>query len=107
MTINAHKINVNGSTHIVLKLRVKQVIYESNIQWQHKKAKVARYSARYLKNLRILPENSTEDLRSRSEHCWSYVISAFENTIKNLVVQGRVQLEHSSHIVKVSVKATC
>ena len=24
-----------------------------------------------------------------------------------LVVQGRVQLEHSSHIVKVSVEATC
>ena len=40
------------------------------------------------------------------EHCWSYVVSAFENTTKNLVVQGRVQLEHS-HIVKVGVEATC
>ena len=38
---------------------------------------------------------------------WSYVVSAFENTTKNLVVQGRVQLEHSSHIVKVGVEATC
>ena len=26
---------------------------------------------------------------------------------KNLVVQGRAQLEHSSHIVKVVVEATC
>ena len=30
-----------------------------------------------------------------------------KNTPKNLVVQGRVQLEHSSHIVKVSVKTIC
>ena len=37
----------------------------------------------------------------RREHCWSYVVSAFENTTKNLVDQGRVQLEHSSQIVKV------
>ena len=29
------------------------------------------------------------------------------NTTKYLVVQGRVQLEHSSHIVKVGVEATC
>ena len=28
----------------------------------------------------------------------------YENTPKNLVVQGKVQLEHSSHIVKVGVK---
>ena len=33
--------------------------------------------------------------------------SIFENTPKHLVVQGRMQLEHSSHIIKVSVKATC
>ena len=31
----------------------------------------------------------------------------FENTTKNLMVQGRVQLEHSSHIAKVGVEATC
>ena len=30
-TINTHKINVNGSTHKVLQLRVKQVIYDSSI----------------------------------------------------------------------------
>ena len=35
------------------------------------------------------------------------VVSAFENTTKNLVVQGRVQLEHSLHIVKIGVEATC
>ena len=34
-------------------------------------------------------------------------VSVFENAPKNLVVQGRVQLEHSSHIIKVVAKATC
>ena len=57
--------------------------------------------------LEILLKNSTEGLRSRREHRWSYVLSAFKNTTKNVAVQGRVQLEHSSHIVKVGVKATC
>ena len=57
--------------------------------------------------LKMLPENVAEGLVSRKEHCWSYVVSAFDNTTKNLVVQGRVQLEHSSHIVKVDVEATC
>ena len=59
-----------------------------------------------LKNLHILPENSAEGLTPRRallELC----IMFFENTTKNLVVQGRVQLEHSSHMVKVSVEATC
>ena len=37
----------------------------------------------------------------RGECCQRYIVSVFENTPKNLVVQGRVQLEHSSHIVKV------
>ena len=41
-----------------------------------------------------------------TESSWSYIVSAFENITKNLVVQGRVQLEHGTHIVKVSVKAT-
>ena len=68
--------------------------YSGNI----KKAKAARYSASDLKNLHILPENSAEGLRSRREHCWSYVVSVFENTPKNLVIQGRVLLDHSSHI---------
>ena len=60
-----------------------------------KKAKSARYSAKDLKNLCVLLENLAEGLRSRKEHCWSYAVSAIQNTTKNLVVQGRVQLEHS------------
>ena len=63
-------------------------------------AKVARYSTKDLKNLYILLKNSAEGLGSRREHCWSYIVSAFENRTKNLVVQGRVQLKPSSHIVK-------
>ena len=78
-------------------------IHNDNI----KKAKAARYSIRDLKNLCILLENSAEGLGSRKEDCWSYVAYAFENTTKNVVVEGKVQLEHSSHIVKVGVKATC
>ena len=39
-------------------------------------------------------------------------LSVYENTIKKfpqlyLAVQGRAQLEHSSHIVKVGVETTC
>ena len=60
--------------------------------------KATRYSARDTQ-----PETLAEDLGSRRECCWHYVVSAFENIPKNLVVQGRVQLEHSSHIVKVSI----
>ena len=72
-----------------------------------KRPKPLRYSARDLKNLRILLENSAEGLKSRRERCWHYVVSVFENTPKHLVVQGRMQVEHSSHIVKVGVEATC
>ena len=68
---------------------------------------LSEYIARDLKNLCILPENLAEALGSRKEHCWGYVVSAFENRTKNLVLQGRVQLEPSSHIVKVGVEATC
>ena len=77
--------------------------YNDNIKWP----KPLRYSARDLKNLCILLENSAEGLGSRREGCWRYVVSVFENTPKHLVVHGRIQLEHSSHIIKVSVKATC
>ena len=42
---------------------------------------------------------------SRREHCGSYIVSVFENIPKNLLVQGRVQLEHISHI-KIGVEAT-
>ena len=66
-----------------------------------------RYLARDLKNLCILPENSAEGLGYRRERCWRYVVSVFKNTPKNLVVQGRVRLEHSSHIIKVGVEAIC
>ena len=68
-------------------LRVKHVIYESNILRQHKKAKATRYSARNLKNLCISTENLAEGLRSTRERCWSYVVSVFKNTTKNLVAQ--------------------
>ena len=65
--------------------------------------KATRHSAGDLKNVSILPKTLAEDLGSRRECCWYYVVSSFENIPKNLVVQGRVQLEHSSHMVKVSI----
>ena len=49
----------------MLMLRVKQVTYEKKVYRQDKKAKAKRKSARDLKNLCILPENSSKDLRSR------------------------------------------
>ena len=51
----------------MLKLRVKQVIYESMVKWQHKNDKAKRKLARNLKNLCILPKNSAKDLGSRRE----------------------------------------
>ena len=76
-------------------------------------------TVRDCKNLCILLENSTEGLGSRRKHCWGY-IPAYENTPKKLLhlppkschnfylmVQGKVQLEHSSHIVKVGAGAAC
>ena len=48
----------------MLMLRVKQVTYEKKI-YRQDKAKSKRKSARDLKNLCILPENSSNDLRSR------------------------------------------
>ena len=63
------------------------------------------HSSRDLKNLHILPENSAEGFMSRREHCGSYIVYVFENIPKNLLVQGRVQLEHISHI-EIGVKAT-
>ena len=65
------------------------------------------HSARDLESLHILLGNSAEHPRSRREHWWSYIVSVFENTPKNWVVQGRAQLEHSSHKIMVGVKATC
>ena len=63
------------------------------------------HSAWDLKNLCILPQNSVEGFMSRREQCGSYIVSVFENIPKYLLVQGRVQLEHISHI-KIGVKAT-
>ena len=68
------------------------------------KAKVEGISARDLKNLHIFLENSAGTFDSRKERCWGYT-SIYENKPKkllllhpksyhNLVVQGRVQLEH-------------
>ena len=80
----------------------------SQTSWQHNKAKAARYSARDLKNLSYLSENAAEGLRSTRQHCCSYIVSVFEITPKNLVIQGRAQLlHHSSHRVKVGVETTC
>ena len=89
---------------------------------QHRKSNAERKSARDLRNLiygiySFTPGNSAEGLGSRRKCCWGY-ISIFENTPKKLphlspksccklVVQGRVQLEHSSHTVKAGVKAIC
>ena len=55
------------------------------------------HSARNLKNLRILPENSAEGFMSRREHCGSYIVSVFENIPKNLLVQGRGAAGAYSH----------
>ena len=57
-------------------------------------------------------ENSPEGIGCWREHCWGYV-SIYENTPEKLPhlppksVQGRAQLEHTNHIVKVGVEATC
>ena len=51
--------------------------------------KLQKNLARDPKNLRILPENSAEDLGSRRKLCCSSVVSVAENTPKNIVVQGR------------------
>ena len=52
------------------------------------KAKAERKSARNLKNLHILLENSAEGLRSRREHCWSYIF-IYENTRKKSLSGSR------------------
>ena len=75
------------------------------------KDQIKKKSARDLKKLRMLSENSAEGLGNRREHCWGYVC-IYENTPEKLpqlylVVQGRALLEHSRHIVKVDVEATC
>ena len=61
-------------TYTVLKLRIKQVKYES-------KKKMA--TARDHKKLSVLPKNSAEGFRSKRDCFWGYV-SAYENTTQNL-----------------------
>ena len=97
----------------MLKLRVKQVTYESIIYTKRPKPKenqlwILGISARKFMHF---AGNSAECVRSRAESCWGYG-SIYKNTPKKLlqlylVVQGSMQMEHSSHIVKVGVKATC
>ena len=79
--------------------------YNDNIK--RPKPLILGISARDLKNLCILQENSEESLGSMRECCWNYIVSVSQNAPKNLVVQGGMQLGHSSHIVRVSVKTTC
>ena len=83
-------------TYTVLKLRVKQVTYKSKI-WQHKKAKATRYSAKNLKNLGILLENSEEGLGSRRMHnvwvmyLWEYtkkVTAPFPQQVVTTLLNG-------------------
>ena len=68
------KINVNWMELHIYSLKTES--QASNI-WvndgQHKKAKVAKYSATDLKDLCILSENSADGLGSRRECWWGYV----------------------------------
>ena len=90
----------------MLKLRVKQVIYQSRYNDNIKRP---RPQDAQLEILRIYA--SCRKIQKRVSgpgvRCWRYVVHVFENTPKSLVVQGRAQLEHSSHIVKVGVEVTC
>ena len=52
-------------------------------RYNDNRARAKRKSARDLKNLVILQENSAEGLRPRREHCWDYV-SIYENTPEKL-----------------------
>ena len=72
-------------TYTVIKLRVKQVRYESKMSNdKNKKAKAEKKSVMDLKNLCLLLENSVEGLASRRQHCWGY-ISLYENICKKLL----------------------
>ena len=48
------------------------------------KIRKLKESARDLKNLHILLENSVEGLWSRREHCWGYIFT-YDNTPKKLL----------------------
>ena len=67
------KINLNGKTHIVLKLRVKHVTYNQGQRYNDntKRPKSKENQPGIFKI--ILLENSAEGLGSRREHCWGYI----------------------------------
>ena len=85
----------------MLKLRVRQVNMSQRYNDNIKRQKLQDSQLGILKIYAFL------GLLSRRKCYWHYILSVFENTPKNLMVQGKVQLEHNSHIVKVVVKATC
>ena len=95
---------MNGST--VLKLSVKQVIYQSRYNDNIKRPKPQDTQLGILK-IYTSCRKIQKRVSGPGQRYWRYVVYIFENTPKNLVVQGRAQLEHSSHIVKVGVEATC
>ena len=85
-------------------------IYNDNTKWPKPKENQLGILGISSREFTHFAGNSAEGLGSRRESSWGYV-SIFENTPKKLqqlylVVQGRAQLEHSSHIVKVGVEAT-
>ena len=48
-----------------------------------------------------------QSMRIHLKSCSIFPLNLWKYLQLYLMVQGRVQLEHSSHIVKVCVKATC
>ena len=91
--------------------------YNDNIK-KTQKAKVDRKSTKDLKDLSTLSENSVES-QVQERALLGLRIYLLEYTRKvaasspqklqqlYLVFQGRAQLEHSSHIVKIGVEGTC
>ena len=59
-----------------------------------------------LEILKIYPfcQKIQQRVSVQEEHCPHYTVYFFENTPQNLMVQGRMQLEGSSHIVKIDLK---
>ena len=90
----------------MLKLSVKQVIYQSRYNDNIKRPKPQDTQLGILK-IYTSCRKIQKRVSGPGQRYWRYVVYIFENTPKNLVVQGRAQLEHSSHIVKVGVEATC
>ena len=83
-TMYAPKVNINESTHIVLKLRVKQVtyvmtqIYNDNTERPKPKENQPGILGISSRKFTHYVGNSAEGLGFRRERCWGY-ISIFEN----------------------------